>query len=152
MCDGLTVIGVHCGSGRYIKIVVQVGRLENFRPQLMYRPAILKLAYAHYAASESRHAPLSQCEVVEMCEAFPYWQRLWQPQFSRAVVRVAAELPGGRLRLEADLAAATPASSGTRGWVVPASLLPSIHRQVGFTFVVVSNDGVTVVEGPDQTP
>ena len=43
MCNSVTVVGHHRGSGRYIKIDLHVKYLENFRLELVYSPKVAAL-------------------------------------------------------------------------------------------------------------
>jgi hypothetical protein len=72
-CENVVAIGHHRGSNQYSRLVVPVRHLENFRVKLAYSPEVIRLANEYFATGS---IAWTEQEALEMCRAFPEWQRL----------------------------------------------------------------------------
>jgi hypothetical protein len=72
VCDGVTVIGHHRASGRYVKLIMPVRHLEHFRLEVVHSPTVLSLTENHFAGRE----PYDETYGQQLLEALPKWQQL----------------------------------------------------------------------------
>ena len=73
MCDSVTVIGHHRGSGRFVKIDIHVKRLENFRLELVYSPKVLELIKENIGEKNIESRSYTKEYAEKIVEALPLW-------------------------------------------------------------------------------
>lgn len=71
LCENIMVVGPARESRRFIKVVVRVDWVENFRVQQCYKPSALKKFYDHYAKCHL----WTEERALDMCETLPFWQK-----------------------------------------------------------------------------
>ena len=73
-CDGVVCIGLHRKSRKFITCVVNVTRVENFRPKVAYHPEVVRRL-----KEDERCWFQSQEDAEKWAAAFPKWQEIWRP-------------------------------------------------------------------------
>lgn len=72
-CDGVTCIGLHRKSRRFITCIVNVTHLENFRTKVAYQPEVVR------RLREDVRCWFKTMEDAERwASAFPEWQEIWK--------------------------------------------------------------------------
>jgi hypothetical protein len=73
MCDSVTAIGLHRKSRKFIRCIVNVTHVENFRVKLVYHPRVLELI------EQDEECWIRTKEQAETwAAAFPEWQKIWR--------------------------------------------------------------------------
>jgi hypothetical protein len=78
-CNGVVAIGLHRKSRKFVRCVVSVTHVENFRVKLVYHPRVLELI----EQDESCWIRTKE-EAEKWAAAFPEWQKIWQKTSGRA--------------------------------------------------------------------
>lgn len=71
-CDSVLAVGLHRYSRKFIKCVVSVVHVENFRVKLIYHPKVLELI-----EQDERCSIRTMHEAETWAAAFPEWQKTW---------------------------------------------------------------------------
>jgi hypothetical protein len=72
-CDSVTAIGLHRKSRKFIRCVVDVNHVENFRVKLVYHPKVFELI-----KNDERYWIRTKDEAEKWAAAFPEWQKIWR--------------------------------------------------------------------------
>ena len=72
-CDGVTAIGLHRKSRKFIRCVVNVTHIENCPVKLVYHSRVLELI-----EEDQRSWIKTKEEAEKWAAAFPEWQRIWK--------------------------------------------------------------------------
>lgn len=72
-CGGVTAIGLHRKSRKFIRCDVSVTHVENFRVKLVYHPRVLQLI-----KQDERCRITTKDEAERWAAAFPEWQKIWE--------------------------------------------------------------------------
>lgn len=75
MCESVTVIGLSRKPKRFIKTILRVDMLENFRIKLCYEPKTIKLIKEHFSVDSDNITRLNKEFVETMCKALPVWKK-----------------------------------------------------------------------------
>jgi hypothetical protein len=82
--EQVTVIGQHRASKRYIVLSMASRHLTNWRAQLVYRPAILRLLHEHGSSGEWGADEAAKKRVHEVAEGFVHREETRKAESHRA--------------------------------------------------------------------
>ena len=74
-CQSVTVVGLSRRPKRFIRTVLRVDTIENFRVKLCYEPKAIELIKEHFATDNDTIDRLNKEFVETMCQALPIWQK-----------------------------------------------------------------------------
>lgn len=75
MCESVTVVGLSRTPKKFIRTIVRVDMIENFRIKLCYEPKAIDLIEEHFATENDTIDRLNKEFVETMCKTLPLWQK-----------------------------------------------------------------------------
>ena len=73
-CDGVVCIGLHRKTRQFITCIVNITRVENFRPKVAYHPEVVRRL-----TEDARCWFRTREDAEYWAAAFPGWQEIWRP-------------------------------------------------------------------------
>lgn len=75
MCQSVIVVGLSRRPKKFIKTIVRVDMIENFRVKLCFEPKAIELIEKHFATDSDNIERLNEEFVETMFKTLPIWQK-----------------------------------------------------------------------------
>jgi hypothetical protein len=74
-CESITVVGLSRKPKKFIRTILRVNMVENFRVKLCYEPRAIELIKTHFNSDNDSITRLSEEFAKTMCREIPNWQK-----------------------------------------------------------------------------